>query len=67
LSIARFAHRFSTSPIPELRSFDPRVASFVFGKIAKLAHGTPVGTDLAERVGIASKHRELNIHRVFIR
>jgi GTP-sensing pleiotropic transcriptional regulator CodY len=39
----------------------------VLGKIAKLPEGTPVATDIADRVGITAKHRELNIHRVILR
>jgi len=67
MSIARFAHTIASSSIPELQNFDRRVASFVLGKIAALAEGTPVGTDIVDRVGISSKRRELNVHRVILR
>jgi hypothetical protein len=67
MSIARFAHTIACSSIPDLRDFDPRVASFVLGKIAALPDGTPVGTDIVDRVGVSSRHRELTVHRVILR
>jgi hypothetical protein len=67
MSIARFAHTIANSKVPELRDFDRGVASFVLGRIAALPDGTPVGTDIADRVGVGSRHRELTIHRVVLR
>ena len=67
ITIARFAHTITNSPIPELHGFDRRVASYVFRKIAGFPDGTSVGTDIVERVGLALKHRELSIHRVIFR
>ncbi len=67
MPIRKFVETITNSSVPELRNFDRRVASFLLAKIANLSVGTPVGTDLAERIGIASKHRELNIHRVILR
>lgn len=67
ISIARFAHMIANATIPELRDFDCRVASFMLGRIAACPDGTPVGTDIADRVGISSKHQELTVHRVVLR
>jgi len=67
MSIARFAHTIADAAIPDLRDFDRRVASFVLGKIAALPDGTPVGTDIVDRVGVSSRHRELTVHRVILR
>ncbi len=67
MGIAHFAHQIASSPIPELRAFDSQIASFIHAKIANLADGTPVGANIVDRVGIASKHGELNVHRVFLK
>ena len=67
MAIGRFTQTVKSSNIPELQSFDNNVAAYVCQKIAKLADDTPVGVDIAERVGVASKHEELNVHRVFLR
>jgi hypothetical protein len=67
IPLARYARTVASSSVPELAGFDRRIASFVLAKIAGFPAGTPVGADLAERVGVASKHRELNIHRVILR
>lgn len=67
MSITKIVETIANSSVPELKEFDRQVASFVFAKIANLPDGTAVGTDIAERVGIASKHLELNIHRVILR
>lgn len=47
--------------------FDSNTAAYVCQKIAKLADETPVGVDIMDRVGVASNHEELNVHRVFLR
>jgi hypothetical protein len=67
IPFGRYARTIADSSVPELARFDRRVASFVLAKIATFPAGTPVGADLADRVGVASKHRELNIHRVILR
>jgi hypothetical protein len=67
IALARYARAIADSSITELSAFDRRVASFVIKKIASFPAGTAVGAGIAERVGVASKHRELNIHRVIIR
>ena len=67
MAIGRFAQTIRSCKQPELLMFDNNVAAFVCQKIAKLADGTPVGVDIMERVGVASKHEELNVHRVFLR
>jgi hypothetical protein len=67
MAIGRFAKTIRSSKSPELQLFDNNVATFVCNRIAKLADGTPVGVDIMERVGVASKHEELNVHRVFLR
>lgn len=67
LPIAQFAHTIANSSVAELNDVDRTVASYVLGRIARLPEGTPVGADIVDRVGVASKHRELNIHRVVLR
>jgi hypothetical protein len=64
---AEFVETIARSNVPELRGFDEQVASFVFRKISPLPAGTVVGTDIVERVGIASKRSELSIHRIILR
>ena len=48
-------------------NWDDLLDALVLSRIAKLPDGTPVATDIRKRVGIASKHEELNIHRVILR
>jgi Protein of unknown function (DUF2695) len=67
IQVSRYAHAVASSSVPELARFDRLVASFVFAKIAKFPIGTPVGIDISDRIGVASKHRELNVHRVYLR
>ncbi|WP_013627098.1 DUF2695 domain-containing protein [Rubinisphaera brasiliensis] len=67
IAIGRFAQTIRSSKASELQMFDNNVAAFLCQKIAKLADGTPVGVDILERVVVASKHQELNVHRVFLR
>ena len=65
-TIAAFAHKVANSRVPELQGFNRKVASYVLGKIANLPDGTSVGTDIMDRVGISSTHRELVVHRVIL-
>lgn len=55
------------SAVPELKGCDDRLAGFLGQKFGKLPDGTAVGTDIMDRVGIASKHQELTIHRIVLR
>jgi Protein of unknown function (DUF2695) len=67
VSAADFALQITAGGIDDTASFGPLEAAFVLSKIAALGAGTTVGTAFLERVGIASKHEELTIHRVILR
>jgi hypothetical protein len=67
ISAKDFAEQVAKSAFAELANFGVREAAFVLSKVATLAHETPVGTDFPERIGIASRHWELAIHRVIFK
>jgi hypothetical protein len=62
-----FAARICGSPAQESNTLPLQIAAFIAQKIAQLPVGTCVGTDIVDKVGIASKHRELSIYRVIVR
>jgi hypothetical protein len=67
MSLDEFAVRISDSTIQESQALPLQVAAFIAQKIAQLPVGTCVGTDIIDKVGIASKHRELSIYRVIVK
>ncbi len=67
IAIDDLGNMITNSNIAELRSCDRRLAGFIAHKIANFADGAAVGTDIMDRFGIASKHKELTIHRVILR
>jgi hypothetical protein len=66
ISALDFAHKVAGSGFEELAAFTFREAGFVLSQIAPLQPSTAVGTDFADRVGIASRHVELTVHRVIM-
>ena len=67
ITLNDFTQKIRDSTIAELQNCDDRLAGFIAQKIAKMADGASVGTDIMDRVGVASKHKELTIHRVILR
>ncbi len=67
MSLDEFAARISDSKVQESQALPLQVAAFIAQKITNLPVGTCVGTDIVDKVGISSKHRELSIYRVVIR
>lgn len=68
MSLDEFAARIcGSSSVQESRDLPLQVAAFIAQKIAQLPVGTCVGTDIIDKVGIASKHRELSIYRVIVK
>jgi len=67
ISAKDFAELVAKSGFAELADFGVREAAFVLSKVATLAHETAVGTDFPERIGIASRHWELTIHRIIFK
>ena len=67
ITLDNLTQKIRESTIAELQNCDDRLAGFIAQKIAKMADGAAVGTDIMDRVGVASKHKELTIHRVILR
>jgi uncharacterized protein DUF2695 len=67
LSAADFARRVTAGGIEGISQFAESEAAFVLARIASLGEGMTVGVNFTERVGVASKHTELTIHRVILR
>jgi hypothetical protein len=67
MSLDEFAVLISDSTVQESQALPLQVAAFIAQKIAQLPVGTCVGTDIIDKVGIASKHRELSIYRVIVK
>jgi hypothetical protein len=67
LTLDEFVARISDSPAQESKTLPLQVAAFIAQKITQLPVGACVGTDIVDKVGIASKHRELSIYRVVVR
>jgi uncharacterized protein DUF2695 len=67
VSATDFARQVTACGIHDVSAFGAMEAAFVLSKIATLSGGATVGTDFSDRVGIASKHEELTIHRVVLR
>jgi hypothetical protein len=67
MSLDELAGRISDSTVQESQALPLQVAAFIAQKIAQLPVGTCVGTDIIDKVGIASKHRELSIYRVIVK
>jgi hypothetical protein len=67
MTLDEFAARISDSKVQESQALPLQVAAFIAQKIAQLPVGTCVGTDIIDKVGIASKHRELSIYRVIVK
>ena len=67
IAINELTQIICNSSITELQNCDARLAGFIVQRIANLADGAAVGTDIMDRVGVASKHKELTIHRVILR
>jgi hypothetical protein len=67
ISALEFARKVAASGFEELAGFTFREAGFVLSRIASLQPSMAVGTDFADRVGIASRHEELTVHRVVLR
>jgi len=67
ISAAEFARKIADSGFEELAPFTSREAAFILSRLANMEPGKPVGTDFAFRVGIASRHEELTVHRVIVR
>jgi hypothetical protein len=51
----------------ELVAFTFREAGFVLSRIASVQPNMPVATHFADQIGIASRHRQLRVHRVIVR
>jgi hypothetical protein len=62
-----FAGQVAESGIEELARFGVSEAAFVLSKVALVPASKPVGTYFADRVGIASRHEELTVHRVLVK
>lgn len=67
MTLDEFAARICDSTVQESQALPLQVATFIAQKIAQLPVGTCVGTDIVEKVGISSKHRELSIYRLVMR
>lgn len=67
MSLDDFAARICGATVQESQALPLEVAAFIAQKIANLPVGTCVGTDIIDRVGISSKHRELSIYRVIVK
>ena len=67
MTLDEFAARISDSKVQESQALPLQVAAFIAQKIAQLPVGTCAGTDIIDKVGIASKHRELSIYRVIVK
>lgn len=67
MSLDEFAARISDSKVQESQALPLQVAAYIAQKIAHLPMETCVGTDIVDKVGISSKHRELAIYRVVIK
>ena len=68
MSLDEFAARIcGSSSVQESRDLPLQVAAFIAQTIAQLPAGTCVGTDIVDRVGVSSKHRELSVYRVVMR
>ena len=67
IAIKELTEMICKSTVAELKHCDERLAGFIAQKIANLNDGAAVGTDIMDRVGVASKHKELTIHRVLLR
>jgi hypothetical protein len=66
ISAVDFAAKVANAGLEELAAFTYREAGFVLSRIAYLQPSMAVGTDFADRVGIASRHVELTVHRVIM-
>jgi hypothetical protein len=66
ISALDFARKVANSGFEELVAFSFREAGFVLSRIASLRPSMAVGSDFADRVGIASRHKELTLHRVIM-
>ena len=67
ISLEEFTQRICGSSVQEAHAFCQNVAAFIAQKLAQLPVGTCVGTDIVDKVGISSKHRELSIYRVIMK
>lgn len=67
VSLDEFAARICGSAVQESHALPLQVAAFIAQKIAQLPVGICVGTDIVDKVGISSKHRELSIYRVIVK
>lgn len=67
IAINELTQMICNSSIAELQNCDARLAGFIAKKIANMADGAAVGTHIMDRVGVASKHKELTIHRIILR
>lgn len=67
MTLDEFAARICDSTVQESQALPLQVATFIAQKIAQLPVGTCVGTDIVDKVGISSKHRELSIYRVIVK
>ncbi|HMF18541.1 MAG TPA: hypothetical protein VKE98_15125, partial [Gemmataceae bacterium] len=67
ISAKDFAAQVAGSGFAELADFGIREACFVLSKVAMIEPGKAVGTEFAERVGVASRHWELSILRVMVK
>jgi hypothetical protein len=66
ISAQDFARNVAGAGFEELVAFTFREAGFVLSRTAPLQSSMAVGTDFAERVGIASRHVELTVHKVIM-
>jgi len=66
ISALDFARKVAGAGFEELAAFTYREAGFVLSRIASLQPSMAVGTDFADRVGVASRHVELTVHRVIM-
>ncbi len=67
MTLDEFVARICDLPVQESQALPLQVAAFIAQKIAQLPVGTCVGTDIIDKVGIASKHRELSIYRLVLK
>jgi hypothetical protein len=64
ISALDFARQVANSGFEEFVRFSSHEAAYVLSRIANFEPSTPVGTEFADRVGIASRYEALSVNRV---
>jgi hypothetical protein len=67
ISALQFAKEVADSGIKELADFTFREAAFVLSRAALVKPAMPVATHFSDRIGVASRHWELTIHRIIFK